>query len=145
MFTGNDNITGSNLAGAPPLVVSIYGMGFGGLDTLPCVVTKVTDSYPDNIDYISIPISSLNNEITKVPVLTTLTVSITPMFSRDFASSFSTLKFSNGTRRLMGPSPATSTLATTPSTGTQPTLGAQPISSAQGNGISGPYTSPFQT
>lgn len=101
MFTGND--TSNNLAGSPPLIVRLLGMGFGGLDYIPVAVTNVTSSYPDNVDYITIPIPGLNNELTKIPILTTISINCVPMFSRQFASQFSALDFAKGIQRLTGP------------------------------------------
>lgn len=108
MFTGNDtNGGGINLAGSPPLVVNLSGMGFGGLDDIPVAVTKVTTAYPDNVDYVSVAIPGLGGEIAKIPVLMNISISVLPMFSRAFASSFSVLRFASGARRLLGPySPA---------------------------------------
>ncbi len=102
MFTGNDNQTGFNLAGAPPLVVSVSGMGFGGLDNIPVAITNVTTSFADTVDYVSVAIPGLVNEITKLPSVMTITVSCQPMFSRQFASSFSALSYSMGIQRLLG-------------------------------------------
>ena len=112
MFSGMDG----NLAGSPPLVVRLNGMGFGGLDYLPVSITNVTTSYPDNIDYVTIPIhiSSVfkndtqsitvtNDEVTRVPTMTTISVSCIPMFSRRFASEFGAIDFSRGITRLIGP------------------------------------------
>jgi hypothetical protein len=103
MFTGNDTEYG--LAGSPPLIVRLLGMGFGGLDYIPIAVTNVATSYPDNVDYVTIPIPGLNNELTKVPTMTTITINCIPMFSRAFASQFSTIDFSTGIQRLLGPYP----------------------------------------
>ena len=109
MFTGQDNNAAGNqlnLAGSPPMIVALSGMGFGGLDNIPVVVTNVTTSYPDNVDYVSITMPGVNtlaNEIMKLPSLMTISVSCTPIFSRAFASQFSTQQFSYGYRRLSGP------------------------------------------
>jgi hypothetical protein len=100
MFTGNDKY-----AGAPPSLAMVSGMGFGGLDNIPVAITDVNVSYPDNVDYISITLPGLNNEITKVPTITTISITCTPMFSRAFASKFSLDKFSKGLTRLLGVSP----------------------------------------
>jgi len=114
MFTGNDNNFGNNglnLAGSPPLVVSLQGMGFGGLDYIPVVVTNVTTSYRDDVDYVTITlpgVANLANETIKLPTMMTISVSCTPMFSRAFASQFSALDFSTGARRLLGPAGAAS-------------------------------------
>lgn len=112
MFTGNDNNFGNNgldLAGSPPLVVSLQGMGFGGLDYVPIVVSNVTTSYSDDVDYVTITlpgVANLANETIKLPSMLSISVSCIPMFSRAFASQFSALDFSTGARRLLGPAGA---------------------------------------
>jgi hypothetical protein len=105
MFTGNDTTDIYNLAGTPPLVVSLSGMGFGGLDNIPVVVTNVTASYPDNVDYLTISIPGLNNELVKVPTQQTISINLQPMFSRAYASAFGLKDFSYGKTRLLGPNP----------------------------------------
>ena len=110
MFTGNDN----KYAGSPPLVVSLQGMGFSGLDYVPIAITNITTSYPDNVDYVSITIpgvSAVATELIKVPTLMSISVSCTPIFSRKFASQFSALKFSAGLQRLYGPAVSSTSTA----------------------------------
>ena len=99
MFTGNDG----QFAGSPPQLVSLIGMGFGGLDSIPVAITDVTTSYPDSVDFVSIQLPDPINEFTKVPTLLNISVSCQPMFSRTFASSFSTRNFALGAQRLLGP------------------------------------------
>jgi hypothetical protein len=108
MFTGMDTNVGSggiDLSGAPPMVVNLSGMGFGGLDDIPVAITNVTTTYPDNVDYVTISIPGLKNELAKVPTQMTITISAIPMFSRSYASAFGVEDFSNGTTRLLGPNP----------------------------------------
>ena len=108
MFTGNDASAGSgkiNIAGAPPLIVNLTGIGFVGLDSLPVVVTNVTTTFPDNVDYVTVALPGLNGEITKIPCQMTVNISVVPVFSRLFASQFGLQNFSNGTTRLLGPNP----------------------------------------
>lgn len=101
MFTGNDG----SLAGSPPLIVKLTGMGFGGLDYIPVSISNITSSFPNNIDYVTIPINIpySNGELTRVPTMTSISVSCVPMFSRAFATKFSALDFSSGKKRLIGP------------------------------------------
>ena len=97
MFTGNDG----KLAGAPPLVAQLSGMGFGGLDSFPIIVTDVTTSYPDNVDYLTITLKqALPNERIKIPAVMTISVTCQPIFSRAFSTAFSTQKFASGAQRL---------------------------------------------
>lgn len=113
MFTGNDTNDIYNLAGSPPLIVSLSGMGFGGLDNIPVAVTNVTSSYPDNVDFLTVSLPSLDNELVKVPSQMTISVSLQPMFSRAYASAFGVKDFSYGTTRLLGPNPKFNTSEST--------------------------------
>jgi hypothetical protein len=102
MFTGQDD----TLAGSPPPVLRLTGMGFGGLDTIPCVLTNVTTEYPDNVDYVTVGITTSSGgviEYVKVPTSTRITTTLQPIFSRDFATTFSTKLFGLGAERLIGP------------------------------------------
>lgn len=103
MFTGNDG----NYAGSPPPVVRLTGMGFGGFDNIPVVITNVATAYPDNVDYLTvgvpIQVGGTSLEYAKVPTETTITISCQPMFSRTFASQFSATLFGSGANRLLGP------------------------------------------
>lgn len=109
MFTGQDNNVNNNqlnFAGSPPMIVALNGMGFCGLDNIPIVITNVTTSYPDNVDYVTITMPGVNtlaNEIMKLPSLMTISVSCTPVFSREFASQFGAINFAYGAARLQGP------------------------------------------
>ncbi|VVC05052.1 Uncharacterised protein [uncultured archaeon] len=126
-FTGNDSNVGSsgiNLAGSPPLVVSLQGMGFGGLDYFPIVVSNVTTSYRDDVDYISVDFQDVNNlagELIKIPILTTISVSCIPVFSRAFASQFSTIDYSTAAQRLLGPNGYSQPSSSSSSTSTSST------------------------
>lgn len=123
-FTAND----STLAGNPPLVVRLSGMGFAGLDYIPVAISSVSTAYADDVDYITIPVSSNISELTRIPTSMNISVNVIPMFSREFSSTFSSLAFSKGMTRLLGPNgetlssvqativtsgPATSTLSPT--------------------------------
>ena len=125
MFTGNDEGYGGVHAGSPPLIVRLSGMGFGGLDYIPVVVTEVKNSYSDNVDYVTIQPAGLNGEITKLPSIMDITVSVTPIFSRAFSSAFSLQAFAKGflNGRLMGPViPPRNPSATPISTTSSPSL-----------------------
>lgn len=102
MFTGQDG----TLAGSPPPVLMLTGMGFGGLDTIPVVLTSFVTTYPADVDYVTVgaPVG-LGGTITysKVPTSMNIQISCQPIFSRQFASNFSATLFGSGVDRLMGP------------------------------------------
>lgn len=103
MFNYKD--TYADYAGAPPQVVRLHGMGFNGFDNIPVVISDVSINYPDSVDYISFKKTPQSNdtEIAKLPVNFSITVSMNPVFSRDFISQqYSTWGYSKGQVRLLG-------------------------------------------
>ena len=99
MFNGQDGM----LAGAPPLVLRLTGLGFAGFDNIPVVITNCTVNYPDNVDYLSFkPFNT--SELARMPVNVSIQVTLNPVFSRTFITNqYSTLAFSNAMVRLLGP------------------------------------------
>ena len=99
MFNGQDG----NLAGAPPVIVRLTGLGFSGYDNLPVVITNCTVSYPDSLDYITFSPFG-NSELAKMPVDVNIQLTLSPVFSRSFITNhYSTTKFSKAEIRLLGP------------------------------------------
>lgn len=124
MFTGNDG----NYAGAPPPIVRLTGMGFGGFDNIPVVITNVQTTYPENVDYVTVSVPTTVGgglEYVKVPTSVAISVGCQPVFSRAFASNFSALGYGSAADRLLGPvqtvPPTTVYVTATPS----PTLETQ--------------------
>lgn len=102
MFNSQDSKF--NLAGSPPLVVRLQGLGFSGFDNVPVVINSVAVNYVDSVDYITF--KPFNNaETAKLPSLVTIQINMTPIFSRDFITNqYNTLDYSSGKSRLLGPS-----------------------------------------
>lgn len=101
MFNGKDG----ELAGAPPMVLRLKGMGFAGFDNIPIVLSSVIVQYTDSVDYITFrPFSAaFNTELAKMPVLVNIQITANPVFSRNFiTNSYSTLEYSKGESRLLG-------------------------------------------
>jgi len=99
MFNGQDGM----LAGAPPLILRLTGLGFAGFDNIPVVITNCTVNYPDNVDYLSFkPFDT--SELARMPVNVSIQVTLNPVFSRTFITNqYSTLAYSNAMVRLLGP------------------------------------------
>jgi len=102
------NYRDGEYAGAPPHVVRLHGMGFTAFDSLPCVLTDVTINYPESVDHITFQINTrsdyFKDETARIPVFLTISVSLTPVFSRDFITNkYTTTGFSTGQVRLLGP------------------------------------------
>lgn len=101
MFNGKDE----DLAGAPPMVLRLKGLGFSGFDNIPVVLSSVTVNYVDSVDYITFkPFrSSFNSEVAKLPVSVSIQISANPVFSRNYITNeYSTLGYSRGEVRLLG-------------------------------------------
>jgi hypothetical protein len=93
MFNSKDG----NLAGYPPMVLRLYGLGFTGFDNLPVVVTSVNVSYPSSVDFITFKPFERLTETAKMPTSLTIQVSLNPVFSRDYiTNTYSTLDYSKG-------------------------------------------------
>jgi len=122
-FTGLDG----TLAGAPPMVARLTGLGFSGFDNIPVVITDVNVQYPDSVDYITVVdvIGGQSVELYKMPINFTIVVSMNPVFSRAFVSNlFGVKKYANAECRLLGNITRVSAeIAGTNNTDTTPTMG----------------------
>jgi hypothetical protein len=101
---------GSALAGTPPPMVFLDGYGPAYLPHVPCVVTNFTHTMPSDVDYIDIPVGvSLQNVSgnqivasnfaarTRMPTMSTLSITLQPVYSRNnIAKNFTLEKFNAG-------------------------------------------------
>ena len=85
----------SHLAGTPPPMVFLNGYGAHYFPNVPCVVTSVMHSLPDDVDYIDVPAVGFD-EKTRLPTLSTLQVSLQPIYSRSKIKSFTLEEFAAG-------------------------------------------------
>jgi hypothetical protein len=79
MAFGNDQ---NPIAGSPPPVCRLYAHGEYMLDRTPVVLTSFGMSYPDDVNYFTIEENTVYG-ITSVPVLTTITMTLRPVYSRN--------------------------------------------------------------
>lgn len=92
----------SNNNGAPPPVVKLSGYGDYVFNNIPVVVTGFSVELPNNVDYISSKISGIGQDATSptgvgyVPVSSTFTVRLQPVYSREQARRFNLTDFVNG-------------------------------------------------
>jgi len=112
MFTGKDS-----LAGNPPPMLFLDGYGQYYLPHVPCVLTQFQHSMPEDVDYISAPsldikearknpvppgepdsdyVAGASSVRTKIPVISTISVTLQPVYSRSKVAEFSTEAFSRG-------------------------------------------------
>lgn len=100
----------SNLAGTPPPMVFLDGFGPAMLPHIPCVVTSFSQTLPNDVDYIKVPVGvSLNNIAgnhintntmginTRMPTMSQLNITLQPVYSRtNIANNFTLERFSAG-------------------------------------------------
>lgn len=95
MFWGNEK-----LAGTPPPMVFLSGYGDYYFPYVPCVVTNFMHTMPDSVDYIDIPINSVDGKMyagsTRLPLQSTLQVTLQPIYSRASLTKFSLSDFATG-------------------------------------------------
>lgn len=82
-------------AGAPPVIVRLNGYGNHVFPNVPVVVTTFSVDLPADVDYIYVePLSTAQG--TYVPTRSTISVTVTPVYSRSSIEQFSFDKFANG-------------------------------------------------
>ena len=100
MFYGN-----SQLAGTPPPMVFIDGYGEAYMPHVPCVVTDFTHTMPSDVDYIEVPVGGRVSSITgqqvnssnystrtRLPTVSTIALTLQPVYSRSNVSDNFTLE-----------------------------------------------------
>lgn len=101
---------GSVLAGTPPPMVFLDGYGPAYLPHVPCVVTNFTHTMPADVDYVDIPVgisleNTAGNQIiasnfaarTRLPTMSTLSITLQPVYSRNnIANRFTLERFNAG-------------------------------------------------
>ena len=100
MFYGN-----SQLAGTPPPMVFLNGYGPSYMPHVPCVVTDFTHTMPSDVDYIEVPVGGRVSSITgqqvnssnystrtRLPTVSTIALTLQPVYSRSNVSDNFTLE-----------------------------------------------------
>ena len=101
----------SQLAGTPPPMVFLDGYGSFYLPHVPCVVTSFNHTMPADVDYINVPIGTSLSDVAgnavntasnlgpgvRLPTMSTLTISLQPVYSRtNIANNFTLENYSIG-------------------------------------------------
>lgn len=89
MRTGNDT-----LAGSPPPVCRFNAYGANVYENVPVVVGGFTVDLPSDVDYITG--FNLGNRVNKVPTLSTISLTLIPVYSRREMSRFGVDQFISG-------------------------------------------------
>ncbi len=93
MFFGADG-----LRGTPPPVLRMSGYGPFNYNSIPCVLTNFTEIMPADRDYIEVPLASSPDAATKtmVPTFFNLTLSLSPIYTKNQIGNFSLESFARG-------------------------------------------------
>jgi hypothetical protein len=89
MFYGN-----SSNAGNPPIICELTGYGPGVFNHVPVIIKSFTMDLPDDVNYIRCTSSQFGP--TWVPVLSNVSVTVSPIYNRSRIRTFSLQDYSNG-------------------------------------------------
>ncbi len=95
MRTGNDV-----LPGAPPPVCRFFAYGPDVYHNVPVVIGSFSIELPNDVDYMTSV--NMDNYQIKVPVLSTISIELIPVYSRREMSNFSVTGFIEGTNKIVG-------------------------------------------
>lgn len=82
-----------NFAGNPPIICTLSGYGPMLLNNIPVVVKAFSIELKDDVNYIEV---NVNEKSTWVPVLSTLTVTLMPVYNRERLRTFNLQNFAAG-------------------------------------------------
>jgi hypothetical protein len=91
MLTGLDTTLGGP-AGSPPPICRLNAYGTYGLTNIPVAISNFRADLPDSVDYYALPSSSIWDD-TMVPIVSTISITLIPMYSRQEQSKFSVQKW----------------------------------------------------
>lgn len=120
MFFGGSDDSGSSLAGNPPPLVYLNGYGRHYFPNVPCVITQFTHTMPSEVDYILTSgrvsdkreykydtntgagefdgpvITRSPTAPTRIPTISTITVQLQPVYSKNTVAKFDLEQFAAG-------------------------------------------------
>lgn len=88
MFYGS-----GNFAGNPPVICQLSGYGPQILNTVPVVVKSFSMELKDDVNYIKV---TKNGKLNWVPVLSTISITVSPVYNRERLRKFSLQDFAAG-------------------------------------------------
>lgn len=93
MFFGN-----SQYSGNPPIVCQLSGYGPGILNQIPVVIKSFQIDLNDDINYIKVNagVQKFNTGPTWVPILSTISVTVSPIYNRTLLRKFSLQDYADG-------------------------------------------------
>jgi hypothetical protein len=90
MFYG----TGTNV-GNPPIVCQLNGYGSNIFNTVPVVVKNASFDMKDDVQYIKVQMGTMTQP-SWVPIMSTISVTVTPIYNRSKLRQFSLEDFASG-------------------------------------------------
>jgi len=85
---------GSTYAGNPPVICQLSGYGSGVFNSVPVIIKSFTVDLPDDVNYIKA--RSKFPSATWVPVISTISVTVTPIYNRQLLRKFSLQDYAKG-------------------------------------------------
>lgn len=89
MFYGN-----SNFAGNPPIICQLSGYGPGVFNNVPVIIKSFSMDLPDDVNYIKCSTSQFGP--TWVPIMSNISVTVSPIYNRSRIRTFSLQDYSDG-------------------------------------------------
>jgi hypothetical protein len=88
-------------AGNPPIICNLSGYGPGVLNSIPVIVKQFSVDLPEDVNYIK---CSSNNfgQATWVPILSKISVTVSPIYNRSKLRQFSLQEYSSGSMSTKG-------------------------------------------
>ena len=83
----------SDNAGNPPVICNLSGYGPGILNSVPVIITSFTMDMPDDVNYIKV---NSKQGPTWVPILSNVSVTVSPIYNRSKLRDFSLQDYANG-------------------------------------------------
>lgn len=85
----------SNYAGNPPIICNLSGYGPGILNSIPVVVKSFSVELPEDVNYIKC-LSNNYGKPTWVPILSKISVTVSPIYNRSKLRQFSLQEYASG-------------------------------------------------
>jgi hypothetical protein len=90
-------VNGEAYAGSPPPVCRLSAWGAYMMNDVPVAITSFRNDLPDNVDYFALPTNPKSvYEDTMVPTVSTIALTLIPMYSREEQQSFTVSDWLNG-------------------------------------------------
>jgi hypothetical protein len=88
---------GSTYAGNPPIICQLSGYGPGVFNSVPVIIKSFTVDLPDEVNYIKCTTSHFTQGgSTWVPVMSNITVVVSPIYNRQLLRRFSLQQYADG-------------------------------------------------